>query len=71
MVQTGQRLAHRVLGRVLDAEVAAGEPDLTSLGRRMPRPLRWVTKTSVPQRVPAIGLAIGPLPEHAPSWACR
>lgn len=67
LIQAGQRLAHRfVLGRTL-AETPFDQP----ASGRLPLGVRLLRRFPVLQAVPAYLIAIGPLPEHAPSWARR
>jgi hypothetical protein len=64
VVQTGQRIVHRVVfGRQLTPRAGRGAGRVPGVGllRRFP----------VLQVVPAYLVAIGPLPEHAPDWARR
>ncbi len=64
LIQTGQRLAHRaVIGRALRGQA------LGSAG--LPLPLRVVDRSPRLQSLTARLIAIGPLPEHAPTWARR
>ncbi|GEL19080.1 putative monooxygenase, FAD-binding protein [Pseudonocardia asaccharolytica DSM 44247 = NBRC 16224] len=66
LIQTGQRLAHRaVLNR--DPEQAASAPRQAA---RLPAPLRLLRRWPILQGLTARMVAIGPLPEHAPAWAC-
>ena len=64
VVQTGQRIVHRVVfGRQLTPRAGRGAGRVPGVGllRRFP----------ALQVVPAYLVAIGPLPEHAPEWARR
>jgi len=36
-----------------------------------PGPIALLSRFPVLQRIPAVLIAIGPLPEHAPAWARR
>ena len=77
LIQGGQRLAHRALfGR------RGALPDATGLPRptndtsptsvnALPLPLRLLARFPALQRIPDRLIAIGPLPEHAPTWARR
>ncbi|MGQ0576238.1 MAG: FAD-dependent oxidoreductase [Pseudonocardia sp.] len=82
LIQAGQRLAHRaLLGPVLDAAPAAGTGAPLALDdtgqvpvadpAALPLPLRLLQRFPALQGIPARLVAIGPLPEHAPSWARR
>jgi 2-polyprenyl-6-methoxyphenol hydroxylase-like FAD-dependent oxidoreductase len=84
LIQAVQRLAHRlVLGRALRAEheprpaapaapVALGGTGGTPADPSgLPLPLRMLQRFPALQAVPARLIAIGPLPEHAPTWARR
>ncbi len=87
LVQAAQRVAHRrILGPALaaeardpaggrgpaaDARVAAADPFREAPDAAMPWPLRVLRRVPVLQGVPARAVAIGPLPEHAPTWARR
>ncbi len=79
LVQAGQRAAHRiVLGRALQASAPpsttnAGTPDPERPAdpATLPGPLRLVARYPVLQGLPARMIALGPLPEHAPTWARR
>ncbi|WP_433876302.1 FAD-dependent oxidoreductase [Sinomonas atrocyanea] len=65
LVQAFQRLAHRgVVSRALKGTLATS-------ATRVPLPLRLLARFPLLQRVPARLIAIGPRPEHAPSWARR
>jgi 2-polyprenyl-6-methoxyphenol hydroxylase-like FAD-dependent oxidoreductase len=65
LIQAAQRAAHRyVLGRAL-----AGQPADRSGRQQLPLPVRVLRRFPVLGTVPAYLVAIGPLPEHAPSWA--
>jgi 2-polyprenyl-6-methoxyphenol hydroxylase-like FAD-dependent oxidoreductase len=67
LIQASQRLAHRfVLGPTL-----AEAPDDRPRAGRLPCVLRLLRRFPALQAVPAYLIAIGPLPEHAPSWARR
>ncbi|MBO0876441.1 MAG: FAD-dependent oxidoreductase, partial [Pseudonocardia sp.] len=67
LIQAGQRLAHRfVLGPTL-----AVTPSDRPVSGRLPRVVRLLQRFPAFQAVPAYLVAIGPLPEHAPSWARR
>jgi 2-polyprenyl-6-methoxyphenol hydroxylase-like FAD-dependent oxidoreductase len=67
LVQAIQRLAHRfVLGPAL-AEAPSDRP----ASGRLPYLVRLLGRFPGLQAVPAYLIAIGPLPEHAPSWARR
>ncbi|HLU58161.1 MAG TPA: FAD-dependent oxidoreductase [Pseudonocardia sp.] len=80
LIQAGQRIAHRVAfgGRGATASTPAagtaaagavtGEPAPVEA---LPVPLRLLRRFPVLQGVPARLVAIGPLPEHAPTWARR
>jgi 2-polyprenyl-6-methoxyphenol hydroxylase-like FAD-dependent oxidoreductase len=66
LVQAAQRLGHRaLLGPALRRPAREGS------AAGVPLPLRLVERFPVLQGVPAYAIAIGPLPEHAPSWARR
>ena len=68
LIQGGQRLAHRfVLGRTL-GEDAGGRP---APAAPLPWPVRVLQRFPMLGTIPAYLVAIGPLPEHAPSWARR
>ncbi len=70
LIQTLQRLAHKVvLGKALAGE--AGAVPAPSARRGLPWGLRQLQRFPVLQGVPARLIAIGPRPEHAPSWARR
>jgi 2-polyprenyl-6-methoxyphenol hydroxylase-like FAD-dependent oxidoreductase len=87
LIQGFQRLAHKqVLGkRAAVPEALVPEPDAgkAPVGMNatdamaeapladLPLPLRLVRRFPVLQGIPARLVAIGPLPEHAPSWARR
>ena len=84
LIQAGQRLAHRaILGRrAMDpAALRTSVPDVPPVGMSdgvepapldsLPLPLRLLQRFPVLQTVPALLIAIGPLPEHAPEWARR
>lgn len=83
LIQGAQRIAHRgLLGRVRLGEpvqlphtaTAAGMEDATIPDAPLaglPLPLRLAQQLPVLQGIPARLVAIGPLPEHAPSWARR
>jgi 2-polyprenyl-6-methoxyphenol hydroxylase-like FAD-dependent oxidoreductase len=80
LIQGGQRIAHRaVLGSraaTTSTPVAspAGLTDTTVPSapiETLPQPLRLLQRFPVLQGIPARLIAIGPLPEHAPDWACR
>ncbi|AMM32015.1 Monooxygenase FAD-binding protein [Sinomonas atrocyanea] len=65
LVQAFQRLAHRgVVNRALRGALATSATTL-------PLPLKLLARFPVLQRIPARFIAIGPRPEHAPSWARR
>lgn len=73
--QTAQRIAHRfVIGRALGA--AAPDQDgrsrhgLLAPQPRLPWPIRVVNRLPALPGLLARAIAIGPLPEHAPGWAC-
>jgi 2-polyprenyl-6-methoxyphenol hydroxylase-like FAD-dependent oxidoreductase len=67
VIQAGQRLVHRaVLGPRLAAD-PADQPRATEL----PLALRLLGRYPLLQAVPGYLVAVGPLPEHAPSWARR
>lgn len=67
LIQAGQRLAHRfVLGPAL-----AEAPDERPRSGRLPCAVRLLRRFPALQAIPAYLIAIGPLPEHAPSWARR
>jgi len=61
MVQAAQRMIH---GRVIAVAVAGGNPSA-------PRGLRIVSRSTALRRLVGYLVAIGPLPEHAPSYARR
>ena len=70
LIQGFQQLAHRgVVGRVLD-ENAAHQQNWASAARQ-PLPLRVLDALPALRVLPARLVGIGPLPEHAPSWARR
>ena len=77
LIQGFQRLAHRrILGKALvdGAPVAAptrADPFAPAPDEALPLPLKLLRRFPVLQGVPARGIAIGPLPEHAPDWARR
>lgn len=62
----GVQLPHTAAAGVLDTDMIPRAP-LNSL----PLPLRLAQRFPVLQGIPARLVAIGPLPEHAPSWARR
>lgn len=65
LVQAFQRAAHRgVVNRALKGTLATSTT-------RLPLPMRVLTRVPFLQRIPARFIAIGPRPEHAPSWARR
>jgi 2-polyprenyl-6-methoxyphenol hydroxylase-like FAD-dependent oxidoreductase len=68
LVQGAQRFAH---GRI--AGPRAARPDSSPAGPApvpaVPLPVRLLARFPVLQRIPALAIAIGPLPEHAPAWA--
>jgi 2-polyprenyl-6-methoxyphenol hydroxylase-like FAD-dependent oxidoreductase len=77
LIQGGQRLAHRAL-----FDRRGARPDATGLPRpthgtsptsvtALPLPLRLLARFPALQGIPARLFAIGPLPEHAPTWARR
>ena len=67
LVQGFQRFAHRnVLRAALRAR--AGETPRPR-PKHLPAPLRLINRFPRLQAVPTAFIAIGPLPEHAPSWA--
>ena len=49
----------------------AADPFVEAPTAALPWPLRLLRRFPVLQGVPARGIAIGPLPEHAPDWARR
>jgi 2-polyprenyl-6-methoxyphenol hydroxylase-like FAD-dependent oxidoreductase len=66
LIQTAQRLAHRVvIGRAL------AEPTEAPAPTRLPAPVRLLQRFPALQAIPGRLIAIGPLPEHAPGWARR
>ncbi|MCW0215249.1 MAG: FAD-dependent oxidoreductase [Pseudonocardia sp.] len=68
VTQAVQRLAHKViLGRALAFDPDAGTTPSTGL----PRPARLMERFPALRGIPARLVGIGPLPEHAPSWARR
>ncbi len=67
VVQTAQRIGHRVL--LVPALGRA--PGTRDAAARLPWPVRLVQRVPALQSLPAYGVAIGPLPEHAPEWARR
>jgi 2-polyprenyl-6-methoxyphenol hydroxylase-like FAD-dependent oxidoreductase len=82
LIQGAQKLAHKVIFKVRAAAPADEHPDAhgkvgmfddvdRSAGGRLPLPLRLVSRFPVLQGIPARLIAIGPRPEHAPSWARR
>jgi 2-polyprenyl-6-methoxyphenol hydroxylase-like FAD-dependent oxidoreductase len=67
LIQAGQRFVHRtVLGPQLEADPAA-----RSRATELPGPLRLLGRYPLLQAIPGYLVAVGPLPEHAPSWARR
>jgi 2-polyprenyl-6-methoxyphenol hydroxylase-like FAD-dependent oxidoreductase len=82
LIQGFQKLAHRVIFRVRSAAKPA-EPlahdgkvsmmDGVDRGNSaaLPLPLRLANRFPVLQGIPARLVGIGPLPEHAPTWARR
>lgn len=65
LVQAFQRVAHHgVVARALKGALATSPTTL-------PLPLKLVGRFPLLQRLPARFIAIGPRPEHAPSWARR
>ena len=86
LIQAGQRLAHRRILRPMLAETAAPQGTSTSgtaaptglndaapglPATSLPLPMRLMRRFPALQGIPARLIAIGPLPEHAPSWARR
>jgi 2-polyprenyl-6-methoxyphenol hydroxylase-like FAD-dependent oxidoreductase len=81
LIQAGQRLAHRaLLAPALGATPATHREPVAFDGSgqiaqapaaALPAPLRLLRRFPVLQGIPARLLAIGPLPEHAPTWARR
>lgn len=77
LVQGAQRIAHRqILGKTLAQRPvatapAAADPFRPAPDASLPLPMRLLRRFPVLQGVPARGIAIGPLPEHAPNWARR
>jgi 2-polyprenyl-6-methoxyphenol hydroxylase-like FAD-dependent oxidoreductase len=67
-IQTAQRIAHRLVVR---PALAASAADRTHPGPRLPLGLRVLDRFPALQGLPARLIAIGPLPEHAPTWARR
>jgi 2-polyprenyl-6-methoxyphenol hydroxylase-like FAD-dependent oxidoreductase len=66
IIQTFQRLAHRVVVETSIAEDEASPQPTTA-----PAPLRLMQRFPVLQTIPGYLLAIGLLPEHAPDFARR
>lgn len=66
LVQGVQRVVHRA---VLAPALAA--PGTVGTENRMPLPIRVLRRFPALRGLTARGVAIGPLPEHAPDWACR
>ncbi|MDT7587032.1 MAG: hypothetical protein QOE32_4582 [Pseudonocardiales bacterium] len=67
LIQAGQRLVHKaVLGPQLAAD-PADRPRATEL----PRAVKLLGRYPLLQAIPGYLVAVGPLPEHAPSWARR
>lgn len=65
LVQLFQRMAARgVVSRALKGEIATSRTAI-------PLPLRVLTRFPILQAIPARFIAIGPRPEHTPSWARR
>ncbi|WP_369046832.1 FAD-dependent oxidoreductase [Sinomonas sp. P10A9] len=65
LVQAFQRAAARgVVSRALKGQVATSRT-------AVPLPLRVLTRFPILQSIPARFIAIGPRPEHTPSWARR
>ena len=75
LIQGAQRFAHRrILGKVLGRPAAVTpttDPFRPAPDAPLARPIRLLRRFPVLQGVPARGIAIGPLPEHAPPWARR
>jgi 2-polyprenyl-6-methoxyphenol hydroxylase-like FAD-dependent oxidoreductase len=72
LIQAGQRVAHAGLAGPRAAQ--AGLPPAPSgpgSSTDLPLPIRLLTRFPVLQGIPARVIAIGPQPEHAPSWARR
>jgi 2-polyprenyl-6-methoxyphenol hydroxylase-like FAD-dependent oxidoreductase len=84
LIQGFQRIVHRrVLGKhTAVPEAFVPDPDTAPVGidadmtkpaplQTLPLPLRLAQRFPVLRGIPARVVAIGPLPEHAPSWARR
>ena len=76
LVQRGQQLLlHRQLHTTLTARpadvAAVAGPDVTAPTASLPFAMRMMRRFPALQVIPAWAAAIGPLPEHAPSWARR
>jgi 2-polyprenyl-6-methoxyphenol hydroxylase-like FAD-dependent oxidoreductase len=70
LVQGAQRLAHRGIAGPRAATPDSPGDDLSSAPTG-PLPVRLLARFPTLQRIPALALAIGPRPEHAPRWARR
>ncbi len=83
IIQGGQRIAHRVILRKALADpgpagvaptggwLSSGEVAEPAPVAGLPLPLRLTQRFPILQTIPALLIAIGPLPEHAPPWARR
>jgi 2-polyprenyl-6-methoxyphenol hydroxylase-like FAD-dependent oxidoreductase len=69
LVQTGQRVAHRVVVRRALRPTAPGGGSPPP--QRLPLVVRTIDRFPVLQGLPGLLIGIGPLPEHAPAWARR
>ena len=80
LVQGGQRMLHRQILTVLTATAAhperepgaaVADPRAEAPTASLPLPMTVMRRFPALQVIPAWATAIGPLPEHAPSWARR
>ncbi len=80
LVQGGQRMLHRQILTVLTATAAhperepgaaVADPRAEAPTASLPLPMKVMRRFPALQVIPAWATAIGPLPEHAPSWARR
>jgi 2-polyprenyl-6-methoxyphenol hydroxylase-like FAD-dependent oxidoreductase len=71
LVQAGQRTAHRVVVRRALQANHPGQNNACGTVPRLPRTVRLLDRLPFLQGLSARLIAVGPLPEHAPSWARR
>ena len=81
VIQGVQRVVHRVIlgsavatdapAPIASAPVGLADVSSDAPARTLPLPVRLLQRFPVLQGIPARLIAIGPLPEHAPSWARR